>query len=67
MVHDLHVGDLVSWYTPSGRYVLGLIVEEELAHGGGVTGWFRVFSDLGGGPRKCLVRPSNCVVLARPQ
>lgn len=65
MVLDVRVGDLVSWFTPSGRYVLGLIVEEEMAHGGAPTGWFRVFSDLGHGPRKCLVRSSNCVVLER--
>jgi uncharacterized protein YijF (DUF1287 family) len=65
MVHDLTLGDLVSWHTPSGRLVLGLVVEEETGHGGGATGWFRVLSDLGHGPRKYLVRPSNCLVLER--
>lgn len=60
------VGDLVSWRTPSGRRVVALVVEEEVGHGGGVTGWYRVFADVGHGPRKHLARESHCTVERTP-
>lgn len=56
-------GDLVLWHTPDGSSVLGLIVHEETGHGGGATGWFRVFATVGGRSKKFLARAGHVEIL----
>jgi len=61
------VGDLVIWLTPGKQTVLAVVIEEEMGHGGGHTGWWRVLADVGNGPRKYLTRDSSCEVLRSRQ
>jgi hypothetical protein len=61
----MEVGDLVLWLAPDKTVVIALVVEKVSAHGGGHTGWWRVFTDLGRGAKKFLALEKNCEVLRR--
>lgn len=57
-------GDLVLWTTPGRRVVLGLLLTEVMGHGGGLTGWWSVLSDVGVGVKTYLTRAAYLVTVA---
>ena len=61
----MEVGDLVLWLAPDKTVVIALVVEKVSAQGGGDTGWWRVFTDLGRGAKKFLALERTCEVLRR--
>ena len=63
--HYVEVGDLVLWLAPDKTPAIALVVEKVSGHGGGDTGWWRVFADLGRGSRKFLALERTCEVLRR--
>lgn len=52
-------GDLVIWHAPEHDSRLGLVLEEVIGHGGGITGWWRILV----ADKKHLVRSSCCVTV----
>lgn len=61
----MEVGDLVLWLAPDKTVTIALVVEKVVAQGGGTTGWWRVFADLGRGAKKFLALEKSCEVLRR--
>ena len=60
---DPRAGELVLWSTPDKRIVVAVVVSEEVGHGGGKTGWYRILADAGGGPKKYLARASHMEII----
>jgi len=61
----MEVGDLILWLAPDKTVAVALVVEKVTSQGGGDTGWWRVFTDLGSGAKKFLALDRNCEVLQR--